>query len=189
MLGVDFTNPKLEEQSLLSFWRRAEKIWPSLASIARDYLAIPASGVGVERLFNTARDVVSYRRHNLTPYTIGQIMVATCSSRFDDLAEMRQQTRDTEDADWAPDESDCESDDDTATEDDEDEYAYKDMISDDEGTDGEDVFDIETVLQEEPSSSRPAQFRPRLVQSQGSLRQRVLRERAAFRFTDTEGRR
>ncbi|KAI9840975.1 MAG: hypothetical protein M1837_001104 [Sclerophora amabilis] len=32
--------------------------------MARDILAVPAAGVGVERLFNLARDMISYRREH-----------------------------------------------------------------------------------------------------------------------------
>jgi len=33
-------------------------------------LAIPAASVGVERLFNIARDIYSYQHHHLKPDTI-----------------------------------------------------------------------------------------------------------------------
>jgi hAT family C-terminal dimerisation region len=55
----------LNPEHILEYWKRAERNWPTLASIARDYLAIPAASVGVERLFNQARDICSYRRHHL----------------------------------------------------------------------------------------------------------------------------
>lgn len=38
-------------------------------------MAIPASSVGVERLFNMARDICHYRRGNLKPDTIGMLML------------------------------------------------------------------------------------------------------------------
>jgi len=43
--------------------------------MAKDILSIPASGVGVERLFNTARDVCHYRRNCLNADTIEIIML------------------------------------------------------------------------------------------------------------------
>jgi hAT family C-terminal dimerisation region len=43
--------------------------------MAKDILSIPASGVGVERLFNTARDVCHYRRNHLNANTIEIIML------------------------------------------------------------------------------------------------------------------
>jgi hypothetical protein len=43
--------------------------------MARDVLAIPATEVGVERLFNVGRDTCHYRRNRLNGKTIEMIMV------------------------------------------------------------------------------------------------------------------
>ena len=43
--------------------------------MAKDVLSVPAAGVGVERLFNTARDIVTYRRHQLDTSTIRELML------------------------------------------------------------------------------------------------------------------
>src|SRR5438034_11705574 len=43
--------------------------------MARDTLAVPASGVGVERLFNMARDICHYRRSHLKAETISKLMI------------------------------------------------------------------------------------------------------------------
>jgi hypothetical protein len=43
------------------FWKQNEHEYPVLARIARDILSIPVSGAGVERLFNSARDICHYR--------------------------------------------------------------------------------------------------------------------------------
>jgi hypothetical protein len=74
----------------LEYWKRAERSWPILATIARDYLAIPAASVGVERLFNQARDICSYRRHNLKPETVRALMMLTCIDRFHAREEYQQ---------------------------------------------------------------------------------------------------
>ncbi|KAJ5472073.1 hypothetical protein N7539_008642 [Penicillium diatomitis] len=42
------------------FWKEHQQEFPSLAALARDILFIPASGAGVERLFNCARDICHY---------------------------------------------------------------------------------------------------------------------------------
>lgn len=50
-------------------WKKIEPKYPTVAKMAKDILSIPASGVGVEQLFDTARDVLdSYHRNypNLT---------------------------------------------------------------------------------------------------------------------------
>ncbi|KAJ5368485.1 uncharacterized protein N7496_008245 [Penicillium cataractarum] len=52
------------------FWREHEHQYPTLVSIVRDIFTIPASGAGVERLFNSARDVCHYRRGRLNETAI-----------------------------------------------------------------------------------------------------------------------
>lgn len=52
-----------------------------LAKISRDILSIPASGAGVERLFNCARDICHYRRGQLKPDT--GLMLHHFSSKFE----------------------------------------------------------------------------------------------------------
>lgn len=51
--------------------------------MARDFLAVPASGVGVENLFSIARDVCHYRRNRLAPETIEAIMIQMSADRFE----------------------------------------------------------------------------------------------------------
>src|SRR6266850_1120382 len=59
----------------LEAWKTVEHLYPSVALMTKDILSIPASGVGVERIFNTARDVCHYRRNRLNPDTIEMIML------------------------------------------------------------------------------------------------------------------
>ncbi|EYE97599.1 uncharacterized protein EURHEDRAFT_450195 [Aspergillus ruber CBS 135680] len=73
--GLVYTPPRL-------FWKVHELEFPALSSLARDILSIPASGAGVERLFNSARDICHYRRGNLKPDTIKDLMMYTCTSKF-----------------------------------------------------------------------------------------------------------
>lgn len=67
----------------LSFWKENPFRFLAIALLARDYLAIPATGAGVERLFNTARDICHYRRGYLKSRTIEELMLYLCTSRFD----------------------------------------------------------------------------------------------------------
>lgn len=62
------------------FWKDHRHEFPRLA---RDVLSIPATGAGVERLFNSARDVCHYRRCSLKPKTIQDIMMFMCTTRFE----------------------------------------------------------------------------------------------------------
>ena len=54
-----------------------------LTRIARDILSVPASGAGVERLFNCARDICHYRRGQLKPDTIKGLILYHFSSKFE----------------------------------------------------------------------------------------------------------
>ena len=51
--------------------------------MARDIFSIPATGAGVERLFNSARDVCHYRRGRLNSSTIQDLMMYKCTTRFE----------------------------------------------------------------------------------------------------------
>lgn len=43
------------------FWKEHQHQYPTLTNLARDILSILAIGVGIERLFNSARDIYYYR--------------------------------------------------------------------------------------------------------------------------------
>lgn len=60
-----------------------EADYPILTSLARDILITPASGSGVERLFNSAHDICYYRWGSLRPQTIQDLMIFMCTARFD----------------------------------------------------------------------------------------------------------
>lgn len=53
-----------------------------LSRLARDLLSVPATGAGVERLFNSARDICHYRRGSLHETTIQDLMMYMCSEKF-----------------------------------------------------------------------------------------------------------
>ncbi|KAJ5764738.1 hypothetical protein N7520_004297 [Penicillium odoratum] len=73
----------IEGQKPRAFWKDHEHEFPILARIARDNLSIPASGAGVERLFNCARDMCHYRRGQLKPSTIRGLMLHQFATNFD----------------------------------------------------------------------------------------------------------
>lgn len=75
-IGTRLINPRV-------FWKDNQNELPILASLARDILTTPASGAGVERLFNSARDICHYRRGSLKPKTIQDLMMMMCTTRFD----------------------------------------------------------------------------------------------------------
>jgi hypothetical protein len=67
----------------LVLWKEHQNEYPNLASLARDVLITPASGSGVERLFNSARDICHNRRGSLKPQTIKELMLFMCTAKFD----------------------------------------------------------------------------------------------------------
>ena len=67
----------------LQFWREHQERFPIIAVLARDILSIPATGAGVERLFNTARDICYYCRGRMKSKTIEELMIFLCTLRFD----------------------------------------------------------------------------------------------------------
>lgn len=60
---------------LCNWWRINKDEYPRMAAAARDYLAIPASEVSVERLFNAGRDILGIRRHSINSETMRMLML------------------------------------------------------------------------------------------------------------------
>lgn len=75
-------NTKEIKSDPLKAWRLLQHEYPTLAKMASDILAIPASEVGVERLFNIGRDVCHYRRNRLEGKTIEDIMMVKLWKRI-----------------------------------------------------------------------------------------------------------
>jgi hypothetical protein len=46
-----------------------------MAAAARDYLAVPAAEVDVERLFNSGRDLLGLRRWSLSNETMRKLLI------------------------------------------------------------------------------------------------------------------
>jgi hypothetical protein len=62
-------------QWVLNWWDGNKWEYPSMAQAARDYIAIPASEVDVERLFNVGRDVLGIRRFSMSGNTLRTVML------------------------------------------------------------------------------------------------------------------
>ncbi|EED18125.1 hypothetical protein TSTA_118890 [Talaromyces stipitatus ATCC 10500] len=65
------------------FWKENENNFPVLARLVRDVLTVPATGSGVERLFNSARDICHYCRGSLKSRTIQDLVIFMCTSRLE----------------------------------------------------------------------------------------------------------
>ena len=66
---------------LFDWWNVYKDEYPQMAAAARDYLAIPASEVSVERLFSAGRDIISLRRFSLHANTLRQLSLLRHSIR------------------------------------------------------------------------------------------------------------
>ena len=64
-----------EKDWLFSWWRMYRDEHPRMAAAARDYLAVPASEVAVERLFSRGRDLLGVRRYSLNAETMRRVML------------------------------------------------------------------------------------------------------------------
>ena len=63
----EITNP-------VDWWKGSQSMYPKLSKMARDVLAVPATGAGVEREFSISGRVVTKQRNRLSPTTIRDIM-------------------------------------------------------------------------------------------------------------------
>jgi hypothetical protein len=85
---------------LLSWWRANRFRYPRMAKIARRYLSVPASEVGVERLFSRGRDLLGLRRFALQPATMRML---TMLKAFYNDTYFRHAIKSIEDEDIEPD--------------------------------------------------------------------------------------
>jgi hypothetical protein len=81
--ATQYLDSDLVDADPLHFWQDNQSRYPTIALPARDILSIPATGAGVERLFNTARDVCHYQHGRLRSETVEEIMLYLCTTRFD----------------------------------------------------------------------------------------------------------
>ena len=67
--GVD------DEDFVLKWWQQNAGTYHRMAYVARQFLAIPASSVGVERLFSSGRDTLQLRRLSMKALTMRKLMM------------------------------------------------------------------------------------------------------------------
>jgi hAT family C-terminal dimerisation region len=77
---------------LCKWWHRHRFDYPQMAAAARDYLAIPASEVAVERLFNRGRDVLGIRRQSMNSDSMRMLMLLEDNYRNAFLTSHSQET-------------------------------------------------------------------------------------------------
>jgi hypothetical protein len=72
-------------KSVLGWWRANRGAFPDLARMARDTLAIPASGCSVERLFSVSGRIATWQRNRLHDTTISDLMLYKAAMNLKDL--------------------------------------------------------------------------------------------------------
>jgi hypothetical protein len=74
-LEAHLTSPVVHrETDVLQWWKLHEAEFPHLSRMARDYMAIPATSVPVERAFSMGASLISKQRSSLAPETIRACM-------------------------------------------------------------------------------------------------------------------
>ena len=72
-------------KSVLGWWRANQAAFPALAKMARDTLAIPASGCSVERMFSISGRIATWQRNRLRDSTISDLMMYKAAMNLKDL--------------------------------------------------------------------------------------------------------
>jgi hypothetical protein len=63
-----------EQTDILKYWSAKQYQYPTIACIARDHLAIPATSAASERVFSNGSDIITKKRNRLSPSTIRYLL-------------------------------------------------------------------------------------------------------------------
>ncbi|EFN84807.1 Zinc finger BED domain-containing protein 1, partial [Harpegnathos saltator] len=58
----------------LKWWKAHENLYPTIAALAKIYLAIPASSASSERVFSTAGNIVTAKRNCLSTENVNLLI-------------------------------------------------------------------------------------------------------------------
>ncbi len=72
MPQVDFNS--LRDDEVLDWWRTHKSMFPNLGKMARQFLALPTSSAGVERLFSRSGETHGDKRKRLKEETLQSLM-------------------------------------------------------------------------------------------------------------------
>jgi len=61
-------------RDVLQWWKTNAAAYPGLAAVARGYLAVPATGAAVERVFSGGADLVQPKRGSLSKDSVRECM-------------------------------------------------------------------------------------------------------------------
>ena len=62
------------DTNILSYWKLKQAEYPTIARMARDHLAIPATSTASERVFSQGGDIVTKKRNRLALETIRELL-------------------------------------------------------------------------------------------------------------------
>jgi hypothetical protein len=62
------------DTDILKYWQSKQYQYPLIASIAKDYLAIPATSADSERVFSVGGDIITKKRNRLSPSTLRYLL-------------------------------------------------------------------------------------------------------------------
>src|SRR5579859_519341 len=74
-LNLPTTRELVRITSSLDWWKFNAHLYPDLARMARDVLAVPASGSAVERVFSVSGRIATWQRNRLSGETISRMMM------------------------------------------------------------------------------------------------------------------
>ncbi|KFY49456.1 hypothetical protein V495_00589 [Pseudogymnoascus sp. VKM F-4514 (FW-929)] len=63
-----------QDTDILKYWQSKQYQYPLIASIAKDYLAIPATSADSERVFSVGGDIITKKRNRLSPSTLRYLL-------------------------------------------------------------------------------------------------------------------
>ena len=68
--------------NVLPWWKQKQVVYPTLAVLAKKYLAIEATSAASERLFSKARRITTGDRNRLAPEVAGQLLYVSTTLDF-----------------------------------------------------------------------------------------------------------
>ncbi|MBW0486288.1 hypothetical protein O181_026003 [Austropuccinia psidii MF-1] len=69
--------PEPKSTNVLQFWKSRATVFPTLASMARKYLSIPATSAPSKRVFSGGRKIITYQRASLSSMHVSRIGLAS----------------------------------------------------------------------------------------------------------------
>jgi hypothetical protein len=102
---------KVPIRKVLHWWKKNASRFPTLSKMARDVLAVPASGCMIEREFSISGRIETWQRNRLSPKRISDVMMYKGALKFTGKweAPSEDEEDDWEDIDDEVDEAECTS--------------------------------------------------------------------------------